>query len=421
MQDTRRVLSVTLPYLCFEITDGAIRMLVTLTFHQMGFTGFQIAGLFILYEIAGVLTNFVGGWLGSNFGLEKILIAGLVLQVLATAMMVVPTDDLTVLYVMVTQGLSGVAKDLVKVSSKTSLKFIIPDKSNSALFRWVATITGSKNALKGLGFVVGGLMMASIGMRVGMGLMSIALAAGVLLTVPALPKDLGRSPKRLDLWSQFQKPRAINVLSGARFFLFGSRDVWFVIGLPIFLQEGLGWSFELVAGFLGLWIVGYGLSQTGVSRVFDGRALTASLGRTAVALWAAALVVFPLGIALGLSAGLNPAVLIVLGLLAYGLFFAVNSILHSFLVLAYSDHKKAASDVGFYYMANAGGRLTGTLLSGWVYETQGFVGCLLWSAGFLVAAAGISLFLPPIPGAGPSSGGPGGGQGAGGRAAGPVA
>jgi predicted MFS family arabinose efflux permease len=397
MKDAARVLSVTLPYLGFELTDGAMRMLVVLTFHEMGFSAFQIAELFLLYEIAGILTNFIGGWLGSNLGLEKILVAGLAFQVLAMGLMTLGTSWLTVPYVMFTQGISGMAKDLVKVSSKSSLKFIIPDKSDSALFKWVSIITGSKNALKGAGFFLGGMLMLTTGMQVGMVMMAVCLGISIFFTLPVLPKDLGRSKKPLDIRSQFKKTRAIHVLSGARFFLFGSRDVWFVIGLPVFLQEVLGWGYGFTSGFLGAWIIGYGIAQTAVSKFFDGASLAVSMGHVSVAFWTASLIGFPTLIILALSVGFDPTTVLILGLMGYGVFFAVNSIIHSFLVLVYSDQKKASSDVGFYYMANAGGRLAGTLLSGWVYQTQGFVGCLIWSCVFLVAASLISLMLPPLP------------------------
>ncbi|HYI00970.1 organoarsenical effux MFS transporter ArsJ [Hyalangium sp.] len=397
IKDAARVLSITLPYMGFELTDGAIRMMIVLTFHEMGYSAFQIAGLFLLYEIAGIVTNFVGGWLGSNLGLEKILVAGLALQVVAMGMLTVGQSWLTVPYVMITQGLSGMAKDLVKVSSKSSLKFIIPDKSDSALFKWVSIITGSKNALKGVGFFLGGVLMVVTSMQVAMAIMAVCLAVGIFFTLPALPKNLGRSHKPLDIRSQFKKTKAIHVLSGARFFLFGSRDVWFVIGLPVFLQEVLGWSYTFTAGFMGAWIIGYGMSQTAVSRFFDGGRLAISMGHESVAFWTASLILFPTLIILALSVGFDPGFVLMVGLMGYGVFFAVNSIIHSFLVLVYSDHKKASADVGFYYMANAGGRLAGTLLSGWVYQTQGFVGCLIWSCAFLIAASLVSLLLPPIP------------------------
>lgn len=392
----RRVISFTIPYLGFELTDGAIRMMVVLHFHALGFNPFQIASLFLLYEIAGIVTNFIGGWLGSTFGLEKILIAGLIIQVVAMAMMTAGDTHLSVFYVMVTQGLSGTAKDLVKVGSKTSLKFVIPEGSDGALFKWVSIITGSKNALKGVGFLVGGLMMSSLGMQVSMGIMSACLAVATFLLIPTMPKGLGRATKKVKIKSLFSKTPAINILSAARFFLFGSRDVWFVIGLPVFLQEVAGWSYTGVAAFLALWVVGYGVAQSVVSRFFDGDDLAQTMGHTSVALWTANLMFFPIGIVVAMTVGIDPTFVIVVGLLGYGVFFAVNSIIHSYLVLLYSDRKKAAADVGFYYMANAGGRLVGTLMSGWAYQTHGLVGCLVWSAGALATASLISLLLPPL-------------------------
>lgn len=391
-----RIVFFTIPYMGFELTDGAIRMLVVLHFHTLGFNPFQIAALFLLYEIAGVVTNFIGGWLAANFGLEKILIFGLFTQVVAMMMMTLSDAYLSVWYVMFAQGLSGMAKDLVKVSSKTSIKLMLPDGENTALFKWVSIITGSKNALKGIGFLLGGIMMSTIGLQFSMALMALVLGVSTFLLIPMLPKALGKAKKKVKAKSLFAKAKAINILSMARFFLFGSRDVWFTIGLPVFLQEAVGWSYPAVAGFMATWIVGYGLAQSLVSRVFSGDQLAVSMGHTSVALWTGALTIFPIAIVAALSAGLDPSVVLITGLMGYGLFFAVNSIIHSYLVLLYSDRDKAAADVGFYYMANACGRLVGTLMSGWVYQTHGLMGCLVWSALFLSTASFISLLLPPL-------------------------
>ena len=95
--------------------------------------------------------------------------------------------------------------------------------------------------------------------------------------------------------------------------------------------------------------------------------------------------------------GFDPALSLIIGLFAFGAVFAINSAVHSYLILAYSDHDKVAMNVGFYYMANAAGRLTGTVLSGLIYQTQGLEGCLWWSTGFVLAAALISFKLPKIP------------------------
>jgi MFS family permease len=391
-----RAAAFAIPYMGFELTDGAIRMLVILHFNDLGYDPFQIAALFLLYEIAGIVTNFIGGWLGSTFGLDKILVIGLFVQVAATAMMTVSNSMLTVFYVMAAQGLSGVAKDLVKVGAKTSLKFLVPEGADSDLFRWVSIITGSKNAMKGLGFLLGGLLITAFGLQISMLLMSITLACATIIVIPTLPKQLGRAKKKVKVSTLFSKTSAINVLSAARFFLFGSRDVWFVIGLPVYLQAVLGWSYAGVAFFLASWIVGYGFAQSVVSRFFHGADLSVTMGSAAVAFWTANLIFFPVGIVILLMLGFPPGWVLVIGLMGYGIYFAVNSIIHSYLVLLYSDRDKAAADVGFYYMANAGGRLAGTLMSGWVYRSDGIIGCLLWSAGFLAAAALISLWLPPL-------------------------
>jgi predicted MFS family arabinose efflux permease len=391
-----RAAAFAIPYMGFELTDGAIRMLVILHFNAAGFDPFQIAALFLLYEIAGIVTNFIGGWLGSTFGLDKILVVGLFVQVLATAMMSVSNPMLTVMYVMVAQGLSGVAKDLVKVGAKTSLKFLVPEGADSDLFRWVSIITGSKNAMKGLGFLLGGLLITGLGLQASMLLMSASLAVATVIVIPTLPKQLGRAKKQVKVSTLFSKSSAINVLAAARFFLFGSRDVWFVIGLPVYLQDVLGWSYASVAFFLALWIVGYGFAQSVVSRFFSGEDLSVTMGSAAVAFWTANLIFFPICIVVAIKFGLPPGWVLVIGLMGYGIYFAINSIIHSYLVLLYSDRNKAAADVGFYYMANAGGRLAGTLMSGWVYRTNGIIGCLLWSAGFLAAASIISLWLPPL-------------------------
>ncbi len=391
-----RIIFFTIPYMGFELTDGAIRMLVVLHFHSLGFNPFEIAALFLLYEVAGIVTNFIGGWLAANFGLEKVLVFGLFTQVVAMTMMTLGNSLLVVWYVMIAQGLSGMAKDLVKVSSKTSIKLMLPDGENSSLFKWVSIITGSKNALKGVGFMLGGIMMSTIGLQFSMALMAVIMCVSTFMLIPMLPHQLGKAKKKVKARSLFAKAKAINILSVARFFLFGSRDVWFTIGLPVFLQEAVGWSYPAVAAFMAAWIIGYGVSQALVSRVFSGDQLAVTMGHTSVALWTGALTIFPVSIVAALSAGLHPTTVLIVGLMGYGVFFAVNSIIHSYLVLLYSDRDKAAADVGFYYMANACGRLVGTLMSGWVYQTHGLMGCLIWSALFLSIASFISLLLPPL-------------------------
>lgn len=386
--------AITIPYLIFSVTDGATRMLVILHFHSLGFSPAQIAALFLFYEIAGIFTNFLGGWIGSHLGLNITFLSGLSLQLVAMFMMTVSDSQLSVLYVMSAQGLAGISKDLVKISSKSSLKVIAPKGDDTTLFKWVSLLTGSKNSFKGIGYLLGGIMMSQLGIQHAMIAMMFVLSIATVVTFYYIPRDIGKTKTKVKFKSLFSKSPEINVLSGARFFLFGSRDIWFVVGLPVFLTEVLSWKYEFVGIFLGSWIIGYGIAQTLVPKFFDGKTLSTSMGTKSVSLWAAGLMSFPLGIVLAFTAGVPQGYALVGGLLAYGIFFAVNSIIHSYLVLFYSDKEKAASDVGFYYMANSAGRLVGSLLSGWVYQTQGLIGCLLLSCCFLASASVISLWLP---------------------------
>lgn len=389
-----KALAVTLPYLGFMLTDGAIRMLVLFTFYKLGYGPFKLASLFLLYELAGVGTNLFGGWLGARIGLEKLLLAGLVSQIVAMGMLSVQPDALGAFYVMASQGLSGIAKDLVKVSSKSSLKYLTPQGADGMLFRWVSLLTGSKNALKGVGFFVGGLLMSTVGLQVAVRAMASLLIVALLIIAPQLPRRLGVSNAKPAFKQILSKTAYINILSGARFFMFGSRDVWFVVGLPLYLQQQLNWTFESVGAFLALWTVGYGLAQTTVPKYFNSDDLATAMGSHSVARWTTCLIVFPAGISLALHMDWNRTWTVLIGLLLYGVVFAVNSIVHSYLVLAYSDHNKASADVGFYYMANAGGRLAGILLSGWAYQHYGIHGCL-WASVLFVACSGlVALGLP---------------------------
>jgi len=394
VQSSKGFLSIALSYLGFSVTDGAIRMIVVLYFHELGFSPLQIASLFLFYEIAGIVTNFIGGWMGSIIGLNITLIAGMLLQVLAMGFLTVDNSFLTVPYIMLMQGFSGIAKDLVKMSSKSSLKVLNTDGNESSLFRCVSLLTGSKNALKGVGFLLGGVFLTQFGFQFSMGLMAGMLLLLTLFTMISLPKHLGKSKKKRDFKSLFSKSKAINILSLARFFLFGSRDIWFVIGLPVFLQVSLGWSYSSVGAFLAVWIIGYGIAQTLVPKFIIGDKLASTMGSKSVAFWTGILVLFPACIALSLNKDFNDELIIIIGLLSYGIVFAVNSIIHSYLVLAYSDDESVSTDVGFYYMANASGRLVGTLMSGWVFQSYGFIACLWWSVFFLMMASLTSLRLP---------------------------
>ena len=387
----RNYLVVTAGYWAFTLTDGAIRMLVVLYFHLLGYSPLQVALLFLFYEFFGMVTNLVGGWLGARIGLNLTMHIGMALQIVALLMLTVPDAWLSVAYVMAAQALSGIAKDLNKMSAKASVKVLAGAGAESRLFRWVALLTGSKNALKGAGFFLGVALLETIGFRGAL----LALAGGLLLVLIAtalmLPAGVGQIEGKPKFLQVFSNIAAVNWLAAARFFLFGARDVWFVVGLPVFLYEVLDWSFMQVGGFLALWIVGYGAVQASASRLIGSEHDGASARR-----WAWVLLGLPIAIALALGQDWPAQTVLVVGLAAFGVVFALNSTIHSYLILAYSAHDRVAMNVGFYYMANAGGRLVGTVLSGLIYQTQGLAGCLWWSAGFVLLAALCSHRLPRV-------------------------
>ncbi|MFC1751388.1 organoarsenical effux MFS transporter ArsJ, partial [Pseudomonadota bacterium] len=370
------------------------RMLVVLYFHLLGYSPFEVAMLFIFYEFFGIVTNLVGGWLGARIGLNLTMHLGMGLQVVALTMLTVPDAWLSVAYVMAAQALSGIAKDLNKMSAKASVKAMVADGSDSKLFKWVAVLTGSKNALKGGGFFAGAALLEWLGFRGAVAVLAGLLIVVLGITALLLPSGVGKMKSKPKFSQVFSKIPAINWLSAARFFLFGSRDIWFVVALPVFLYEVLGWSFTLVGTFMAMWIIGYGVVQASapklIKRSHHGQGPSGDTARIA----AFALALFPGAIALALLQEWPADWVLIVGLILFGLVFAINSAVHSYLILAYSDHDKVAMNVGFYYMANAGGRLVGTILSGWVYQTQGLQGCLWLSSAFVLIAALLSFGLP---------------------------
>ena len=398
MTELRNYALVTGAYWAFTLTDGALRMLVLLHFHALGYSAVQIALLFLLYEFCGVGTNLLGGWIGANLGLRVTLFGGLALQVLALGMLALLDPGwpvaLSVGYVMGAQALSGIAKDLTKMSSKSAIKVLLPAEAHGALFQWVAILTGSKNALKGAGFFLGGLLLASLGFRAALLVMAAALALVLLAVVVSLPGELGKAKKKVKFSHLLSKSREINLLSAARLFLFGSRDVWFVVGLPVYLSASLGWSHAGVGGFLALWVIGYGGVQALTPRLLQRGLGGGTPQGGAASLGAFALAGLTALLALGVQFQLDPWLVVVAGLALFGVVFALNSSVHSYLILAYSSGDQVAVDVGFYYMANAAGRLIGTLLSGVVFQWAGLSGCLWVSCLLLAAAGGLSLLLP---------------------------
>ena len=391
--EIRQYLAITGNYWAFTLTDGALRMLVVLHFHQLGYSPLQVAMLFLFYELFGVATNLVGGWLGARIGLNHTMNIGLGLQVAALSMLLVPAALLTVPWVMAAQALSGIAKDLNKMSAKSSIKLLVPSDRQDALYRWVAALTGSKNALKGVGFFLGGALLTWLGFAPAIAVMAVGLALVWALSLWMLRRDLGKASAKPKFRDIFSKSRAINLLSAARMFLFGARDVWFVVALPVFLAQTLGWDFWQIGGFLAAWIIGYGAVQSVAPYVTGKRSGRTPDGRAAFA-WAAGLTVVPAGMAALLWSGYPPQTVLVGGLMLFGVLFAINSSLHSYLIVSYAAEDGVSLDVGFYYMANAMGRLLGTVLSGWVFQRWGIAMCLTVSAGMVAAATAISVFLP---------------------------
>jgi predicted MFS family arabinose efflux permease len=389
----RNYLVITGSYWGFTLTDGALRMLVVLYFHQLGYAPLDIALLFLFYEFFGIVTNLLGGWIGARIGLNLTMHLGIGLQIIALAMLTVDPSWLSVGYVMAAQARSGIAKDLNKMSAKSSVKLMVVDKEGS-LFRMVALLTGSKNALKGVGFFLGGLLLSLFGFQNALWMMAAMLGVLLLLSYLMLPKGLGKAKRKPKFTHILSKSRDINILSAARLFLFGARDVWFVVGLPVFFSSVLGWSHTAVGTFLALWVIGYGFVQSVAPKLIRRTHHGHGPDGGSATLWVAILTLSPAAIALALHFGLDAASSLVIGLGVFGILFAINSAIHSYLILNYSKHEEVAGNVGFYYMANAAGRLSGTVLSGWSYQQHGLEGCLLWSALFLLLSAVISRGLP---------------------------
>ena len=401
MSGVRNYAIVTAAYWGFTLTDGALRMLVLLHFFRLGYSPFTLALLFLLYEAAGVVANLVGGWLATRFGIARMLAVGLATQILGFLLLSALSPGwaaaLSVAWVVLAQGICGVAKDLTKTASKAAIK-LTAGEASGRLFRWVAWFTGSKNAMKGVGFFLGGLLLDVLGFRGALWAMAGGLAvvlAGVLLSLPPL---MGKAKASKSAREFFAKTRGVNLLAAARVFLFGARDVWFVVGLPVFLYAS-GWTFTMVGGFLALWTIGYGVVQAAapaaVRRSADGLSAEVPAARA----WALGLAAIPALLAVALWAGVGrPDLVLVAGLSVFGVAFAVNSSLHSYLILAYAGSEKAAEDVGFYYAANAAGRFAGTLLSGLLMAWGGIFACLAGSAAMLAACFAVTLLLPRQPG-----------------------
>lgn len=398
MPSIKQYAIVTGNYWAFTITDGALRMLVVLYFWQLGYSPLEIALLFLFYEFFGIVTNLVGGWLGARWGLNVTMNIGLSLQILALMMLTVPAEWLGVVYVMVAQALSGIAKDLNKMSAKSSIKNLASDSSGQ-LYRWVALLTGSKNALKGVGFFVGALLLAWFGFAEAMMWMSGLLALALLVSILFLDGSLGKAKNKPKFTEMFSKNPTLNWLSAARFFLFGARDVWFVVALPVFLVGVLNWEHSYVGAFMALWIIGYGIVQAFAPRI-TGLKKGSNTGANPSA-WTArwlALVLAAVPFTMALTLDYDPQTILIAGLVVFGVLFALNSAVHSYLIVSIASSDGTSKDVGFYYMANAGGRLVGTVLSGYVYQVAGMEACLYFSAAFVLIAGLLVTRMSSTPG-----------------------
>lgn len=398
MNGARDYAVVTAAYWGFTLTDGALRTLVLLHFYQLGYSPFTLALLFLLYECAGIVANLGGGWLAARFGITRMLAVGLATQIVGLLMLSALdpgwSEGMSVAWVVLAQGISGVAKDLTKTSSKSAIKLTAAAGSGT-LFRWVAWFTGSKNAMKGVGFFLGGALLGRVGFRSALWVMAGGLALVLACVMLALPPLLGKAKASRSAREFLAKSRGVNLLAAARITLFGARDVWFVVGLPVFLY-GSGWTFAEVGGFLAIWTIGYGLVQAGAPALVQHSADGLSREVLAARTWALGLAAVPaaLGLVLTLAAPARPDLVVTAGLGLFGVAFAVNSSLHSYLILAYAGSETAAEDVGFYYAANAAGRLLGILLSGLLYQAGGLVTCLFGAAALLAVCWATSLALP---------------------------
>ena len=396
-------IAVTAAYWSFMLTDGALRMLVLLHFHTLGFSPIQLAYLFLLYEFMGVVTNLSAGWIAARFGLTTTLYGGLAFQIAALAALSQLDASwgelFSVIFVMAVQGISGVAKDLSKMSAKSAVKVLAPSDDNSALFRWVAILTGSKNAVKGFGFLLGAGLLAVAGFQASVISMAVVLALILTAVATFMPPGLPQGKKKVKFTQVLSKDRNINRLSMARLFLFGARDVWFVVGIPIYFYsvlsdgspEGNRAAFFLIGVFMAGWIIFYGVIQASAPKLLKDKNKSVSDTVGLARFWVGLLTLIPAVLALAAfaadgSSTLWLTVALVAGLLVFGLVFALNSALHSYLILAFSQTERVTMDVGFYYMSNAAGRLLGTLLSGLSYQAGGLPLCLATAAAMACAS-----------------------------------
>ncbi len=379
----------------FTLTDSALRMLVLLYFHQLGFSPIKLASIFLLYEFLGISTNLFGGWLALRLGLNNTMNFGLLLQIVALSILILPLISLSIPLIMLSQALAGIAKDLNKMSAKSSVKILLigSKTANLKLFWWVSILTGSKNSIKGIGFFLGGLLLSLLGFDNALLTLVFCLILVLLASLILLDRNTGKNKSGTKITHLFSKTTEINLLSIARLFLFGARDIWFVVALPIYLMDSLKWSFSQVGAFFAFWVIGYGLIQAVTPKIIQTIFSQASTEKSSY-LMILLLMIIPLLIALLMQQFPSyQASILLLGLCVFGFVFAINSSIHSYLIVSFAELENTSVDVGFYYSANAAGRLFGTLLSGVIYQKYGMMSCLLASGLFLFVSFVFSLQL----------------------------
>jgi predicted MFS family arabinose efflux permease len=368
-------------YSILTLSDGALRMLVLFHYYTLGYNALDLALVFVLYELFGVIINLVGGKLANRIGLLNSMRLGITLQIITLIALAIPTELPAPWYVMLFQGFAGIAKDITKISAKSAITTI--SKSNTqGLFRIIAAVTGAKNALKGVGFFVGGLLLVTLGMRIALGALVIWVGIGVILTF--IVTSTFPAAKTKSIRGILSPLATVNRLAAARVFLFGARDVWQAIALPIFVATAPNWGFWQSGSVMALYTIGYGFIQAFTPRILanvrtpDGR-VTALL-----AVIPAVICLTGAWVAQLRNLAVEPVLLIVL---LFSIAFAINSAVHSFLIAAYAEEGSVSLDIGLYYSANSLGRLFGTLASGWCYLEWGIIGAMIGAGVMFIPAA----------------------------------
>lgn len=375
-------------YSILTLSDGALRMLVLFHYYTLGYNALDLAIVFMLYELFGVIINLIGGQLANRVGLLNSMRIGIGLQIITLIALAIPDIIPAPWYVMLFQGFAGIAKDITKISAKSAITTISQHTSHG-LFRIIAAVTGAKNTLKGVGFFVGGLLLVSFDMRTALIVLAVCVGVGMLLTL--IVKSAFPAAKTKSIRGLLSPLSTVNRLAAARVFLFGARDVWQAIALPLFVATAPNWGFWQSGSVMALYTIGYGFVQALTPRILassrtpDGRL-------TAMIAFIPALIC--VGGAWGAMASELAVESVLIVVLIFSVAFAVNSAVHSFLIAAYAEEGAVSLDIGLYYSANSLGRLFGTLASGWCYLEWGIIGAMIGAGAMFVPAALLAWPLP---------------------------